>query len=90
MLLDFLNESGVTGEYKVDGSSFSSESTGSTNSVDIVFLFEREFVVDNETNLLDINSSCKQISGNEDSGGSSSEFLHDHVSFDLVHFTVHS
>ena len=89
MLLYFFNESGITGKYEVNCSSFSSKSTCSTDSVNVVFLFERKLVVDNETYLLDVNSSCEQVSGDEYSGGSSSELFHDHVSLDLVHFSVH-
>jgi len=57
--------------------------------VDVVLFFVGEFVVDDETNLLDIDSSGKKISGDEYSGGSSSKFLHDHISVDLVHFSMH-
>jgi len=89
MILDFSDESGVVWWDKVDGDTLSSESTGSTNSMDVVFLFEWKLVVDNKTNLLDINTSCQQVGGDEHSGGTSSEFLHDSISFDLIHFSVH-
>jgi hypothetical protein len=90
MLLDLLNESGISWGDKVNGSSLSTESTGSTDSVNVVLLLEWEFVVDDETNLLDVNTSGEQVSGDENSGGTSSEFLHNHVSLNLVHFSVHS
>lgn len=90
MLLDFLDESGITGQDKIDSSSLSTESASSSNSVDVVFLLLRQLVVDDETNLLNVNTSGQQVSGNENSGGASSEFLHDHVSLHLVHLAVHS
>ena len=89
MLLDLLNELGVHGRNEVNSSSLSSESSGSSNSVDVVLLLEGELVVDDETNLLHVDSSGEQVGGDEHSSGSSSEFLHDHVSLDLVHLSVH-
>lgn len=38
---------------------------------------------------MDIDTSGKEIGGDEDSGGTGSEFLHDDVSLVLVHVTVH-
>jgi len=89
MVLDFLDEAGVLREDEVDGSSLSTETTSSTDSVDVVFLLDGELVVDDETNLLDIDTSSKQVSGDEDSDGTLSELLHDNVSLDLVHLSVH-
>jgi len=89
MVLDLLDVAGVLGEDEVDGSSLSSEATGSSNSVDVVLLLERKLVVDDESNLLHINSSSEEISGDEHTYGSGSELLHDDVSLELVHFSVH-
>jgi hypothetical protein len=89
MVLDLLDEAGVLREDEVDGSSLSTETTSSTDSVDVVLLLDGELVVDDETNLLDINTSSKQVSGDEDSDGTLSELLHDNVSLDLVHLSVH-
>jgi hypothetical protein len=89
MVLDFSNELCIVWQNKVDCHTFSSETTSSTNSMNVVFLLEWKFVVDNETNLLDINTSCEKIGGDEDSGGTSSEFLHNSISLDLIHFTMH-
>lgn len=89
MVLDLSDEFGVVWKNEVDGNSLSTESTSSTNSMDVVLLFEWELVVDDETNLLDIDTSCEEIGGDEDSGGTSSELLHDAVSLDLVHLSVH-
>lgn len=57
--------------------------------MDVVFLLEGKLVVDDETNLLDIDTSGEEIGGDEDTGGSSSELLHDHVTSHLVHLTMH-
>lgn len=89
MILDLSDEFSVVGENEIDGNTLSSESTSSTNSVDIVLLLEWELVVDNESNLLDIDTSSEKIGGDENSGCTSSELLHDGVSLDLVHLSVH-
>ena len=57
--------------------------------MNVVLLLEGQLVVDNETNLLHINTSGEQIGGDEHTSRSSSELLHDGVSLDLVHLTVH-
>lgn len=89
MFLDLLNKPGVIRQHKVNRSSLSSEPTSSSNSVDVVLLLFGKLVVDNQTNLLDVNTSSQKISSDQYSGRASSEFLHDHVSGDLVHFSVH-
>lgn len=89
MILNLSDELGVVWKDEVDSNSLSSESTSSTNSMDVVLLLEWKLVVDDETNLLDINTSCEKIGGDENSGGTSSELLHDAVSLDLVHLSVH-
>ena len=89
MVLDLLDEAGVLREDEVDGSSLSTETTSSTDSVNVVLLLDGELVVDDETNLLHINTSSKQVSGDEHADGSLSELLHDDVSLDLVHLSVH-
>ena len=59
MLLDLLDESSVLGQNKVDCGTFLTETTSSTDSVDVVFLLVGELVVDDKANLLDIDTSCK-------------------------------
>ena len=59
MLLDLLDENSVLGQNEIDSGTLSSETTSSTNSVNVVFLLIGKFVVDNETDLLDINTSSK-------------------------------
>lgn len=89
MVLDFSDESGVVGQDEVDGSTLSTISSSSSDSVDVALLFAWELVVDDESDLLDVDTSGEQVSGDQDSGGSSSEFLHDHFSLELVEVSVH-
>lgn len=57
--------------------------------MDVVLLLEGELVVDDKTDLLNIDTSGEEIGGDEDTGGTSSELLHDHVTSHLVHLTMH-
>jgi hypothetical protein len=57
--------------------------------VDVVLLGSGQVVVDDQRDLLDIDTSGKQVGGNEDSGRTGSELLHDDLSLTLVHFSVH-
>lgn len=45
--------------------------------------------VDDKGDLLDVDTSGEQVGGNENSGRSGSELLHDDLSLTLVHVTVH-
>lgn len=42
-----------------------------------------------ERNLLDINSTSEEIGGDEDTGGSRAELLHDDLALLLLHISVH-
>ena len=90
MILDFFEESSVLGEDKVDRSSLSSESASAADSMDVVLLLHRKLIVDDETNLLHINTSSEQVCGDQDSHGTRSELLHHDFTLLLVHFSVHT
>jgi len=89
MVLDFLNEARVLRQHKVDRCTFTAEPTGSSNPVDVVLLLDGQFVVDDKADLLNINSTGQQISRNKNADGALAELLHDNVTLDLVHFSVH-
>lgn len=57
--------------------------------MDVVLTVGREIVVDDEGDLLDIDTTGKEIGGNEDTGRSGTEFLHDDITLSLVHVAVH-
>jgi hypothetical protein len=59
VILNFSDEFGIGWLDEVDSYSLSSESTGSSDSMDVVLLLERKLVVDNKTDLLYINTSCE-------------------------------
>lgn len=90
VILNLSDELCIVRQHKVDCYTFSTETSGSTNSVNVVLLLHWKFIVDDEANLLDIDTSCQKIRGDEHSCGSGSEFSHDCVSLNLVHFSMHS
>jgi len=56
--------------------------------VDVVFPVCWQIIVDDERDLLDIDSSGQQISRDKDSTGTGAELLHDHLSLSLLHLTM--
>jgi len=90
MFLELFDETSVLWQHKVDSSSLSAETTSTTNSVHVVFLAHGQLVVDNESDLLDIDTTGEQVSGDQDSGRSLTELLHDEVSLRLLHVGVHA
>lgn len=60
-------EVGVSWSDEVDGNTFSAETTRSTDSVDVLGRIVGHVVVDDQVNLLDIDATAEQISGNQDS-----------------------
>lgn len=88
-LLNLTHHADILGGDKVDGNTLSAESTTTTNSVDVVLTVGGEIVVDDQRNLLDIDTTGQQVSGNQDTGRTGSELLHDQVTLSLVHITVH-
>lgn len=88
-LFDFSKHGDVFGSDKVDRDTLSAESTTSTDSVDVVLLAGRQVVVDDERDLLNIDTSGEQVGGDQDSGRTGSELLHDELSSSLFHVTVH-
>merc|ERR1711934_1238764 len=89
MLLELLQEASILWQNEVDGGSSSTVTTCSTNSVNVVLLVSWQLVVDDETHLLHINTSGKQVRGDEHSDRALSELLHDNLSLLLLHLSVH-
>lgn len=88
-LLDLTHHADIIGGDKVDGNALSAETTTTANAVDVVFAVGGEIVVDDQRNLLDIDTTGQEVSGNQDTRGSRAELLHDQITLSLVHVTVH-
>lgn len=88
-MLDFSHHADILGGNEVDGNTLTSETTTTTDSVDVVLTVGWEIVVDDQGNLLDIDTTGQQISGDQDTGRTRSELLHNQITLTLVHVTVH-
>lgn len=89
-LLNLSHHTDVLVGDEVDSNTLSTETTTSTDSVDVVLLVSWQVVVDNQGNLLNINTSGQQVSGDQDSGRAGSELVHDGVSLGLRQVGVDS
>lgn len=58
--------------------------------MDVVLSVGREVKVDDQGNLLDIDTTGEQIGGNQNTGRSGTEFTHNDVTLSLVHVSVHA
>lgn len=56
--------------------------------MNVVLLGDGEVVVDDQGDLLDVDTTGKQIGGDQNTGRTSAELLHDGVTLLLVHLTV--
>ncbi len=88
-LLNLTQHLHVLGGDKVDGNTLPTETTTSTDPVDVVLLAGWQVVVDDQGDLLDVDTTGEEVGGDEDTGGTGSELLHDDLSGGLVHVTVH-
>ena len=57
--------------------------------MDVVLTVGGEIVVDDQGNLLDIDTTGQKVSGDQDTRRAGSELLHNQVTLSLVHVTVH-
>jgi hypothetical protein len=88
-LLDFSHHTDIISSNEVDGNTLSSETTTTTDSVDVVLTVGWEIVVDDQRHLLDINTTGQEISGDQNTGRPGSELLHNQITLGLIHITVH-
>lgn len=57
--------------------------------MDVVLTVGRKVVVDDQRDLLNIDTTGEKISGDQDTGRARAELLHDNITLCLVHVTVH-
>ena len=88
-MFDLAHHADIISGDEVDGNSLTAETTTTTNAMDVVLAVGGEIVVDDERNLLDIDTTGKEIGGDQDTRRAGSEFLHNQVTLRLVHVTVH-
>jgi len=79
----------IVSSKEVDGNTLTAESSATTNSVDIVLTVGREIVVDDQRHLLDVDTTGKQVRGDEDTRRARTELSHNDVTLLLSHVAVH-
>jgi len=88
-LLNLAHHADIVGGDEVDGHTLATEATTTTDTVDVVLAVGGKVVVDDKGNLLDVDTTGEEVSGDQDTGRTGTELLHDNVTLGLVHVTVH-
>jgi hypothetical protein len=88
-LLNLAHHADIVSGDEVDGHTLTSETSTTTDTMDVVLTVGGKVVVDDEGNLLDVDTTGEEVSGDEDTGRSRAELLHDNITLGLVHVTVH-
>lgn len=88
-LFNLTHHADVVSSDEVNGNTLSAETTTTTDTVDVVLPVGGEIVVDDQGNLLDIDTTGQKVSGDQDTRRAGSELLHNQVTLSLVHVTVH-
>lgn len=88
-LLNLTHHAHIVGGNEVDGNTLTTETTTTTDTVNVVLAVGGQVVVDDQGDLLDVDTTGKQIGGDEHTRRAGSELLHNQVTLGLVHVTVH-
>jgi hypothetical protein len=88
-LLDLSHHAHIISGDEVDGNTLTTETTTTTDAVDVVLAVGGKVVVDDQRDLLDIDTTGQKVSGDQDTGRTGAELLHDNITLLLVHVTVH-
>ena len=89
-LLDLTHHADIVSSDEVDGNTLTTETTTTTDTVNVVLTVGGKVVVDDQGDLLDIDTTGQEVSGDQDTRGTGTELLHDHITLTLLHVTVHS
>ena len=74
--------------HEVDSDTLTTEATTTTDTVDVVLAVGGEIVVDDERNLLHVNTTGEKVRGDENTGRARAELLHQELTLLLVHVAV--
>jgi hypothetical protein len=88
-LLNLSHHAHIISGDEVDGNTLTTETTTTTDAVDVVLAVGGKVVVDDQRDLLDIDTTGQKVSGDQDTGRTGAELLHDNITLLLVHVTVH-
>merc|ERR1711881_810306 len=64
---------------EINGNTFTTETAATSNSVNVVFTIGWKIIVDDQRDLLYIDTTSQQISSDQNTGRSGTEFPHDDV-----------
>jgi len=87
-LLQFTKSADVLVGHEVDGDSLATETSATSDSVDVVLKVARQIVVDHKRHLLHVDTTSEQVSGDEDSARASSELVEDDITLLLANVTM--
>lgn len=80
----------VLAGHKVNGNTLPTKSSRTADTVDVVLSIAWEIVIDDQADLLNINTTSPDICRNQHSGVALAELVHDCVSLLLKHLSVHA
>lgn len=88
-LLDLTHHADIVSSDEVDGNTLTTETTTTTDTVNVVLTVGGQVVVDDQGNLLNVDTTSQKIGGDQDTGRTRAELLHDNITLGLLHITVH-
>ena len=74
----------------IDGHAFPAKATRTTDAVDIILTVAGQIVVDDQANLLHIDTTSPHVSRDQHAAVALAELLHNAVTFLLGHLSVHA
>ena len=88
VLFDFTEHLDITLRDEVDGNTLTTEAATTTNTMEVVFHIGGEIEVDDDVNVVDVDTTGNEIGGAENTGVTITEVLHNLFTFTLGHVGV--
>ncbi len=88
-LLNLAHHTHIVSGDEVDSHTLSAESSTTTDPMDVILAIRRQIVVDDQRDLLHVDTTSQQIGGDQHARGTRTELLHDHITLALVHVAMH-
>lgn len=90
LTLNITQDTHVLASNEVDGDTLATESARTTDAMDVILTVAGEVVVDDQANLLNVDTPSPHVGRNKHSAVALSEILHNTISLLLGHITVHA
>lgn len=88
-LLNVTEHTHVIARDKVDGNTLTTETTTTADTVNVVLPVAGKIVVDDQRNLLHVDTTSEQVGGDQDTRRARAELAHDDLTLRLLHVAVH-